>query len=111
MKKNPAGSYGALFVVAKDVATKADWKVKEKDTYTYEVLGGTHISLATKKLHQQFPENPHFSGRMCRVYVGLSDEQAVFLGAMHQQSSMYQHEVTYREEVRQDLMSHLFNFN
>ena len=74
MRKNPAGSYGALFVVAKDIATKADWKVEEKDNYIYEVLGGTHISLATKKLQQQFPDNPHFSGRMCRVYVGLTDE-------------------------------------
>ena len=35
---------------------------------------------------------------MCRIYVGISDEQAVYLGGMHQHSSMFQHEVTYREE-------------
>ena len=49
-------------------------------------------------------ENPHFAGRMCRIYVGLSDEQAVYLGGMHQHSSMFQHEVTYREEVCQTEM-------
>ena len=46
-------------------------------------------------MHEEYPENPHFSGRMCRVYVGVTDEQAVYLGAMHQQTSMFQHDVTY----------------
>lgn len=58
-------------------------------------------------MHEKQPDNRHFAGRMCRIYVGLSDEQAVYLGAMHQQSSMFQHEITYREEVRQLLMSKL----
>ena len=108
MKKNPAGSYGALFVVAKGISNKEELKLKDKDSYTYELLGGTHLSLATKLMHEKQPNNPHFAGRMCRIYVGLSDEQAVYLGAMHQQSSMFQHEITYREEVRQILMSKLF---
>lgn len=99
MEKNPAGTYGALFVVAKGISEKSKWQKECKDSFKYEVLGGTHLSLATKKMHKKYPENPHFSGRMCRVYVGLTDEQAVYLGAMHQQSSMFQHEITYREEV------------
>ncbi|XP_068733320.1 uncharacterized protein [Montipora capricornis] len=100
MERNPAGSYGALFVVAKGLSSKIEWKEEEKNkhSYMYEVLGGTHLSLATKRLHEKYPENPHFAGRMSRIYVGLSDEQAVYLGGMHQHSSMFQHEVTYREE-------------
>jgi len=107
MGRNPAGSYGALFVVAKEITNKDEWKLKDKDSYTYEVLGGTHLSLATKRMHEKQPNNPHFAGRMCRIYVGLSAEQAVYLGGMHQQSSMFQHEITYREEVRPILMSKL----
>lgn len=99
MEKNPAGSYGALFVVAKGLSNKEEWKLKDKDSYSYEVLGGTHLSLATKVMHERQPNNPHFAGRMCRIYVGLSNEQAIYLGAMHQQSSMFQHEITYSEEV------------
>lgn len=99
MQKNPGGSYGSLFVLVKGISNKNEWKAEEKDAYQYEVLGGTHLSLATKSLHAKYPENQYFSGRMCRVYVGLSDEQAVYLGAMHQQSSMFQHDVSYREEV------------
>ena len=76
-KKKPAGSYGALFVVAKGLVDKSQWKFEERDSYTYEVLGGTHLSLATKRMHEKYPKNPHFSGRLCRVYVGATDEQAV----------------------------------
>ena len=92
MERNPAGSYGALFVAAKGLSSKTD---------SYEVLGGTHLPLATKRLHEKYGENTQFAGRMCRIYVGLSEEQAVYLGGMHQHSSMFQHEVTYREEVCQ----------
>ena len=101
MQKNPGGSYGSLFVLVKGISDKNEWQAKEKDSYQYEVLGGTHLSLATKKLHAKNPGNQHFSGRMCRVYVGLSDEQAIYLGAMHQQSSMFHHDISYREEVSQ----------
>ena len=99
MDRNQAGSYGALFVVAKGLSTMTEWKEEEKNSY--EVLGGTHLSLATKILCEKYPENPHFAERMCKIYVGLSDKQAVYLGGMHHHSSMFQHEVTYREEVCQ----------
>ena len=105
MQKNPRGSYGSLFVLVKGMSDKKEWRAEEKDSHLYEVLGGTHLSLATKRLHAKYPENQYFSGRMCRVYVGLSDEQAVYLGAMHQQSSMFQHDVSYREEVSQSLIN------
>lgn len=83
MQKNPGGNYEP-----KGILHKKEWKAEEKDSYHYEVLGGTHLSLATQSLHAKYPENQYFSGKMCRVYVGLSDEQAVYLGAMHQQSSV-----------------------
>ena len=111
MGRNPAGSYGTLFVVVKEITNKDEWKLEDKDSYTYEVLGGTHLSLATKRMHEKQPDNPHFAGRMCRIYVGLSVEQAVYLGGMHQQSTMFQHEITYREEVRPILMLKLSHFN
>lgn len=99
MQKNLGGRYGSLFVLLKGISDKNEWQPEEKGSYQYEVLGGTHLSLATKKLHAKDPVNQHFSGRMCKVYVGLTDEQAIYLGAMHQQSSMFQHDISYREEV------------
>lgn len=41
METNPAGSYGALFVNVgtKELKDRCDWRVEDKDSYTYEVLG------------------------------------------------------------------------
>jgi len=46
--KEPCGSYGCLFVVAKDIEKKETFNLAKKDAYEYEVLGGTHLMLATK---------------------------------------------------------------
>ena len=99
--KEPGGSHGSLFVVAKGIIGKEEYDIEKKDTYFYEVLGGTHLMLATKNLHEQFPENKYYKGRMSRIYCGLTDDQAIHLGAMHQNSTSYCHNVTYREEVYQ----------
>lgn len=97
--KEPCGSHGCLFVVAKGIPSKDFFDVDKRDAYDYEVLGGTHLMLATKQLNERFPDNKHFAGRMARIYCGLTDEQVIHLGAMHQKSSSYCHDITYREEV------------
>lgn len=97
--QEPSGSHGCLFVVAKGIESKETFNAAKKDAYEYEVLGGTHLMLATKKLHAQLPENIYYQGRMARIYCGLTDDQAIYLGAMHQKSSSFCHDITYREEV------------
>ena len=92
LQKEPGGSHGCLFVVAKDIATKEEFNINKKDACNYEVLGGTHLMLATKHLHSQEPENEYFSGRMAQMCCGHTDDQAIYLGAMYQNT-------TYREEV------------
>ena len=78
-------------MVAKGIERKETFDPGKKDAYEYEVLGGTHLMLATTKLHSQ--------GRMARIYCGLTDNHAICLGAMHQKSSSFCHDITYREEV------------
>ena len=95
----PCGSYGCLFLVPKNISNKDEFDLHKTGCYEYEVLGGTHLLLATKKINEQFPENIHFKGRMSRIYCGVTDDQAIYLGAMHQSSSSHCHDVTYREEV------------
>ena len=57
--KKPSGSHGCLFVVAKDIEDKDYFDWQKKDAYEYQVLGGKHLMLATKKLHEQQPDNAH----------------------------------------------------
>lgn len=74
--------------------------LKKIADYEYEVLGGTHVTLATKHLHEKFPGNPNYSGRVTRIYIGLKDEEALWLGAMHNHTGSFRHQLTYRDQVR-----------
>ena len=69
------------------------------DENEYEVLGGTHVTLAAKQLHEKYPENPNYSGRVARIYIGLKDDEALWLGAMHNHTGSFRHQLTYKDEV------------
>lgn len=99
MEDQPSGSYEALFVAVKGVRNKEDFKTEKIAEYEFEVLGGTHVTLATKHLHTKYPSNPRFKGRVARIYVGLSDEEALWLGAMHNNTGSIRHHLTYKDEV------------
>ena len=58
--------------MAQDIANKDDFDIDKKDAYKYEVLGGTHLMLATKKLNKEHPESIYFRGRSARIYCGLT---------------------------------------
>ena len=80
-------------------STQTKFKIEKIAEYEFEVLGGTHVTLATKRLHEKFPENPNYNGRVARIYIGLKDEEALWLGAMHNHAGSFRHQLTYRDEV------------
>ena len=100
MEEQPTGNYEALFVLAKGIKKKEEFNIDKIADYEYEVLGGTHVTLATKHLHEKFPGNQNYSGRVSRIYIGLKDEEALWLGAMHNHTGSFRHQLTYRDEVR-----------
>ena len=100
MEDQPTANYEALFVFAKGIKKKEEFSIEKIADYEYEVLGGTHVTLATKHLHEKFPGNPNDSGRVARIYIGLKDEEALWLGAMHNHTGSFRHQLTYRDEVR-----------
>lgn len=57
MEDQPTGNYEALFVAVKSTNKKDEFNFEKILDYEYEVLGGTHVTLATKHLHEKFPEN------------------------------------------------------
>ena len=103
MEDQPAGNYEALFLAVKGTKKKEEFNIEKVAEYDYEVLGGIHVTLATKHLHEKFPKNDHYSGRVARIYIGLSDEEALWLGAMHNNTGSFRHKLTYRDEVNLDL--------
>lgn len=100
MEELPLGNYEALFVLVKGIKNKEEFKSDQVDQYEYEVLGGTHVMLATKQLNEAYPDNQSFQGRVARIYIGLSDQEALWLGAMHNNTGAFRHQLTYWDEVR-----------
>ena len=99
MTRMPEGNYEALFILCKDCESKADFDTAKLHSYTYEVIGGAHNTTAAKKLNLQFPENPHYQFRYARIYVGLNDEEALWLGTRHNLTGEFRHSITFLEEV------------
>lgn len=99
MEEQPSGNYEALFVAVKGLQNKEEFNIDKIDENEYEVLGGTHVTLATKQLHEKFPENPNYRGRVARIYIGLKDDEALWLGAMHNHTGSFRHQLTYSDEV------------
>lgn len=98
--KEPCGSHGCLFVVAKGIEKKEAFDLDKKMPMNMMFWVRLIVCwLATKRLHSQYPDNRYFSGKMARIYCALTDDQAIYLGAMHQKSTSFYHDVTYREEV------------
>ena len=99
MEDQPTGNYEALFVAVKGISRKDEFQIEQISKYQYEVFGGTHVTLATKHLHEKFPDDQNYHGRVARIYVGLNDEEALWLGAMHNNTGSFRHQLTYRDEV------------
>ena len=95
----PLWSYETFFVLSKGVNSLAEFDKGRLKEYEYEVHGGTHLTLATKQLHGKFPTNSSYRGRAARIYVGLTDEEALWLGAMHNNNGAFRHNLTYKDEV------------
>ena len=98
-RSSHGGNYEALFVAAKGFQSKDEFNLDRIDENEYEVLVGTHVTLATKQLHEKCPENPNYRGRVARIYVGLKDDEALWLGAIHNHTGSFRHQLTYRDEV------------
>ena len=103
MEKNPNGSYEPLYLYVKDLETKLEFSVNNLNEYRYEVLGGTHNVLATKKLFEKHPDQKIFKGRYARLFVGLSDEESLWLASRHNSSGSFRYEMTFQDEVSKNI--------
>lgn len=77
----------------------AEFNLKHKNVYKYEVLGGLHTLVAKTQLMDEYPDNPFYKVVMAEVYIGLSDEEALRLAQRHNLNSHFIHKVTHRDLV------------
>ena len=99
MLKNPNGSYEPLCLSVKGLENKSKFSTHNIGTYKFEVLGGTHNVLATQELFANDPTKTIFQGRYARLFVGLKDEEALWLASRHNITGCFRHEMTFQDEV------------
>ena len=94
MEKMREANYDIVFAIrtAKDI-TKADLNSENVASYTYEVIGGAHSTTAAQRLHA-CKASRHFRKRCCRIYVGMKDEETMWLGSSHNQTGGCRHQMT-----------------
>ena len=107
MEKNPNGACEPLFLMVKGVERKELFSKSKINDYHYEVLGGTHNVLATKQLCEEHPDQQVFKGRYARLFIGLTDEEALWLAARHNSSASFRHEMTFQDEASTTILHNL----
>ena len=96
----------SLAFVCKSVATKDAFESRLRKVYTYEVQGGLHGLYARKELQQ---EKANVSESVsCRVYAGLSDEEALWLATRHNSNGHFHHAMTHHEYVNHYDLFHIY---
>ena len=100
MDENLHGAHEPLYLHIKN-CTKDEFDLVKISDYKYEVLGGTHNALATKELRKKYPEHVAFERRYAFIFLGLSDEDALWLASKRNKSGSFRHAMTFHDEVSQ----------
>ena len=90
-----------IAVLCKDVQQSTK---RLKSIYKYEVLGWQYMSPVRAEFHQEQLNNPHFITILAEVYVGLSDNDALYLASMHNINEHIIHKMTYWDYVSTTVM-------
>ena len=99
MEKHPNGACKPLFLLVRDLKSKADFNSNEVNSYKYEVLAGTHNVLAAISLSEKYPEESNFKGRYAKLFVDLTDDEALWLASQHNTTGSFRHEITFQDEA------------
>ena len=103
MEENLNGAYEPVFLKVKGMENKANFDKSKVTEYQYEVLGGTHNCLAANELAEKYPELKYFQGRYAWIFVGLSDEEALWVATKHNKTGSFRHEMSSRRGTVQYL--------
>ena len=102
MKINPHATVVPFLVMVDpdQCPTSADFKYKSADDYTYYVIGGSHSAEARRQLVKEYPLTPYFKYAECKVYAGLTQEEAKLLAWDHNNDNDYRQKMSCIERIR-----------
>lgn len=99
IEQYPDGAYEPLFLHVRDISVLKTFDKNNTSQYRYEVLGGTHNVLTAKALFEKYPEQVAYGGRYAWIFVGLTDDDALWLASRHNKTGSFRHEMTFQDEA------------
>ena len=102
MKINPHATVVPFIVMVDPLeCTKLeDFDVKKHDQYNYFVIGGSHSAEARRQLVREHPTTFFFKYAECKIYVGLTTEEAKLLAWDHNNDNDYRQKMSSIERIR-----------
>ena len=83
-----------------ECAELEDFDVKKHDQYNYFVSSGSHSVEARRKLIREHPTTFFFKYAECKIYVGLTTEEAKLLAWDHNNDNDYRQKMSSIERIR-----------
>ena len=102
MKINPHAT-SVLFIVMVDpeeCPTIESFDVRKHDQYNYFVIGGSHSAEARCQVVKDHPTTFFFKYDECKIYVGLTIEEAKLLAWEHKNDNEYRQIMSSIERIR-----------
>ena len=102
MKINPHATVVPFLVMVDpdQCPTVSDFHYSSSDDYTYYVIGGSHSAEARRQLVKEYPLTPFFKYAECKVYAGLTHEEAKLLAWDHNNDNDYRQKMSCIERIR-----------
>ena len=79
--------------------TTTDFKHKSVDDYTYYVIEGSHSAQPRRELVKEYPLTLYFKYAECKVYAGLTHEEAKLLAWDHNNDNDYRQKMSCIERI------------
>ena len=102
MKINPHATVVPFIVMVdpEECSDTESFDVRKHDQYNYFVIGGSHSAEARRQLVKEHPTTFFFKYAECKIYVGLTTEEAKLLAWDHNNDNDYRQKMSSIERIR-----------
>ena len=102
MKINPHATVVPFLVMVDPVqcSSIAEFDISNPEKYRYFVIGGSHSAEARRQLVMEHPTTYFFKYAECKIYVGLSIDEAKLLAWDHNNDNDYRQKMSSIERIR-----------
>ena len=102
MKINPFANVVPFLVMVDtlECASKEEFNFARVNEYNYFVIGGCHSAEARRQLCLEYPDSVPFKTVECKIYAGLTREEATLLSWDHNNDNDYRQGMTFVQRIR-----------